>query len=473
MRWVKPALALVAVALALWQVRLLLAGLSEGRAIPAVETAIVRKGPFLVGISREGMLKSAQVAHVRAPESGSTLTWVIEDGTRVNEGELIAKVDVSEYQFRVNTQRLSYESRLAQVAQERRNRSRDLESAKMQVDKTLRGLGILTESQTVETEQAQAQINYDDWNLKWAQTDYDKQEGLLDEGIVAAHAVELAEKKVRSREYALTKSEKEEGYLGAKHSSNQAQTKADIDTAEFEAELANRRIATAVKSAEERAKMTGEDLSKMEEQLASGELRAPRAGVVVLDDTWDRTTFERRAVREGDRVYPRMGIADITDLSDLQVTLRVEESAAGRLKVGQETAVTVVGVSDRQFRGRVKTIGAVARRVMIWEDADARQDQGSFDVTVEVLNPDARLLRPGMKAKVQFVFEKLPGATYVPLAAVQDKLEGQVVYVLGRGGFAARPVKAGKRNDESVVIEKGVRSGERVALTDPTRAEAE
>jgi RND family efflux transporter MFP subunit len=467
--------AVVAVALAVWQAQLLLTRFSGSQRSPVLDTALVRKGDFAVGVTREGTLKSTSRAQVRAPtvDMSLALTWVITDGMKVKEGDPIAKLDLSAYKFSVESQRLDYQGRFAQVAQERRDRTRDLESADMDMDKALRGLDMLLESHNVEREQAQAQIGYDDWRLKWAQTDYNKQEGLQQEGIVPSYTVELADRKVRSREFALTRSEKEEGYLGAKHSSTQVQSKADIDTARFEAGLAKDRIATAVKSTQDRADLARERLSEMEKEMAGGELKAPQAGVVVLDQTWDRSTHERRAIREGDQVWSRQVIADITDLSQLEVNLRVEESAVPRLKVGQETLITVVGVSDWKFRGRVKTIGAMARRVMIWEDPNAPTDQGCFDVKVEVLDPDLKLLRPGMRAKVQFVFEKVPAATYVPLEAVHEKPGGEVVYVLGRNGFAARRVKTGKRNDESVVIAAGLKPGERVALSDPARAEAQ
>jgi len=93
-RSLRPILAMAAVALAVWQVDLLLAVLRGGIDAPNVETAAVKRGPFIVGISREGILASADVSAVRAPMSGSTLTWVIDDGAKVKKGDLIAKVDV-------------------------------------------------------------------------------------------------------------------------------------------------------------------------------------------------------------------------------------------------------------------------------------------------------------------------------------------------------------------------------------------
>ena len=470
-RWIKPIIAIAVIALAVWQVRLLMAALASSRNTPSAETALVKRGPFVVGITREGTLESANIAQVRAPQSGSTLTWVIDDGAKVASGDLVAKVDVSQYKFSVEQQRLEYQNRTAQVEQERRNRSRDSESAEMNVDKAFRELELLSRSQSTETEQGQARVGYDGWNRTWAQADFDKQSRLWDAGIVPKTSVEQSERVVRSRDYALNRSEKELGYLDTQHSSKRAQSKVDIDTAKFEAELAERRIEEAVDSAGERTRLAKERLSKMEEHLAQGELRAPQAGVVVLGKTWDETG--RRELREGDRVRSRMKVADITDLSELLVSMKIEDSAAGRLKLGQEAIVKVIGVSEREFKGKLTSMGAVARRVPPWEDPDAPAGQRIFDIKVKVLDPDPKLVRPGTKAEVQFVFEKLPAAIYVPLKAVFDKPGGQVAYVAVKDGFEERRVETGKRNDEAVVVKSGLKPGERVALSDPTHREAE
>jgi membrane fusion protein (multidrug efflux system) len=97
-----------------------------------------------------------------------------------------------------------------------------------------------------------------------------------------------------------------------------------------------------------------------------------------------------------------------------------------------------------------------------------------FDVTVNVLEADPTVVKPGMKAKVRFVSELIKDAIYVPVSAVFDRPpRGQFVYVQHSGRFEERKVKTGKRNDEAVVVTEGLRKGERVALSDPTKVGAE
>ncbi len=466
-RWIKPVLAVIVILLAAWQIDLLLAVLHSSPDSSRVETTAVKSGPFIVGISREGKLESADVISVRAPRSGSTVTWLIDDGAEVEEGEVVAKVDVSEYQFEVERQRLEHQKQVSRVEQERRDRTRDHESAEMDVDKNLRGLGMLSRSQLSETQQAEAQVGYDQWNVRYSEKDYLKQSRLSQAGIVPETVVEQSERVLRSKEHGLAKSEKEASYLDAEHASEKAQSQSDIDTAEFEAELAERRIGEAVRSAEERTRLSAEQLEEMEEQLAAGELRAPKAGVVVLGKTWGESG--RRTLKEGDRVWSRMKVADVTDLSSLQVRIRVDEASVHRLRVGQEAVITLKAAADREFQGRLTSIGAVAHEVSTWEDPHAIPGQRVFDVTVEIIHPDLEALRPGISADVQFVSRRIPEAVFVPVEAIFDKSGVQTAYVQKGDTFVGRKVKTGERNDKAVVVLEGLKPGQRVALSDPTR----
>ena len=457
--------AAVVVALAIWQVNLLFRVVRAAKSAEQIETAAVASGEFVVGITREGAIESANVLSVRAPRSGSTLTWIIDDGTEVKAGDLIAELDTKEYRFEVERQRLEYENRIAQVDQERRDRTRDYESAEMEVDRNLRALNMLSRSHLTETEQAESQVSYDRWNVNWADQYFQKQSRLSLSGIVPETQVEQSERELRSREHALTKSEKDSEYLGAEHASERAQSASDIDTAEFEADLSERRIGEAVQSAHDRAEMAAEQLEEMKKQLAEGKLRAPISGVVMIGTTWGHGN--RRKFQAGDRVWSRRKLADITQLDELQVKLRVEEASIKKLSMGQKAIVTVKTAPDQRFEGEVTGIGAVAREADPWEDPHAAPGQRVFDVTVKILDEDVLVLRPGMDAEVQFVGERIPDAISVPLDAVFDTPRGKIVYVQHGDRFVPREVKTGPRNERAVIILEGLEPGARVALSEP------
>jgi len=463
-----PILTVLILVLAVWQVHALLRVLTGEEENPVVETAAAQEGPFVVGITREGTIASADVVSVRAPRSGSTITWLIEDGSDVAEGDLIAKVDVSEYLFQVESSRLEYQQQLSRVEQTSQNKERELQSAQMSVEQFLRSLQVLGASHTTEVEQGEAQVGYDRWNLNWATGEQDKQQGLAQAGIVPSTSVEQAMRTVRSREYALARSEKSVDYVGAEQEVEQSTAENDLDAARFNVQVSDRRKEEAIAAAQQRARMSKESLEDQEEQLAGGEVRAPMAGVVVLGKTW--SSEGRRTLRQGDRVWHRMKVCDITNLADVAVELRIEEAASSKVAVGQEAEITVKQAPGRRFKGEIATIGAVAREVNQLEDPKAIPNQRVFDVIVKVLDADPELLRPGVSAKVQFVFERVAEAIYVPVEAVHDRPQGQVVFVRKGDGFQERAVEIGKRNDEMVIVTEGLSPGEMVALADPGAA---
>jgi len=468
-RCVKSILAVIAVALAVWQVTLLLDVLHGTGEAGRIETAAVKNGSFIVGIARKGKLESADVLFVKAPRSGRTVTWLIDDGAEVKEGDVVAKMDTGDYRFEVERQRLEYENRTAQVEQERRDRTRDSEGAQMDVERTLRSLEVLTSSQLTEREQSGAQVSFDQWRVTWYDQDYRKQSRLLETGIVPETKMEQAERILRSQEHALTKSEKDAEYLGSEHASEKAQSQADIGKSEFEAELAEKRIDEAVLSAKERARMAAEQYEEMKGQLEAGELRSPAEGVVVLGFWYDDNG--RRTIKEGDRVRPGWRIAEVTDLSALQVKLRVEEAAVSGLTVGQKAAITVKTAPDREFEGEISTIGAVAHTPSPWEDPDSLPGRRVFDVIVTIEDADLEILRPGIDAEVQLISKRIPKAIYVPLEAIFDRSGGQTAYVKKGDRFVARKVKTGERNEKAVTVLEGLQPGESVALSDPTLGE--
>jgi membrane fusion protein, multidrug efflux system len=76
-----------------------------------------------------------------------------------------------------------------------------------------------------------------------------------------------------------------------------------------------------------------------------------------------------------------------------------------------------------------------------------------------------RLLWPGQFVNVRLVLSMLQGAVLVPAAAPQDSAKGPFVYVVNQDSTAElRPVKLGQRQGDLVVVEQGLKPGERVIL---------
>jgi multidrug efflux system membrane fusion protein len=77
----------------------------------------------------------------------------------------------------------------------------------------------------------------------------------------------------------------------------------------------------------------------------------------------------------------------------------------------------------------------------------------------------AHRLWPGRFVNVRLILAMKPGAVLVPAASPQDSAKGPFVYVVKDDSTAeARPVKLGQRQGDLIVVEDGLKPGERVIL---------
>ena len=96
-------------------------------------------------------------------------------------------------------------------------------------------------------------------------------------------------------------------------------------------------------------------------------------------------------IREGDQVQPGMPVADVLDLSELEVNAKVGELDRANLREGQEVSIQLDAVPEHKFAGRIKSMSATASSNMFSGDPAKK-----FDVTFSV---DMKQLLSALGAK--------------------------------------------------------------------------
>lgn len=98
-------------------------------------------------------------------------------------------------------------------------------------------------------------------------------------------------------------------------------------------------------------------------------------------------------------------------------------------------------------------------------DNAVQDGTGTIKLRATLANRD-RLFWPGRFAKVRLILTTQRDAVLVPAEASQDSAKGPFVYVVKSDSSAElRPVKLGQRHDEKIVLEEGVKAGERVVVS--------
>jgi HlyD family secretion protein len=96
-------------------------------------------------------------------------------------------------------------------------------------------------------------------------------------------------------------------------------------------------------------------------------------------------------IREGDTLQPGMPVADILDLSEVEVWAKVGELDRANLKEGQEATLQLDAIPDKRFNGKIKVMSGTAT-----SDVFSGDPSKKFDVIFSV---DMRQLLAGVGMK--------------------------------------------------------------------------
>ncbi|HEV2488599.1 MAG TPA: efflux RND transporter periplasmic adaptor subunit [Candidatus Acidoferrales bacterium] len=164
--------------------------------------------------------------------------------------------------------------------------------------------------------------------------------------------------------------------------------------------------------------------------------------------------------QEGDQVNPGSSVADVVDMSQMEIAARVSESDRVNVKIGQAVRIYVDALPGETFEGKVKTT-AGSGGGFFFDSGPGKKS----DVTVQLEHPDSRL-RPGFTAHLTILGDHLEKALTIPREAVFEKDSKPIVYVKSGNGFEPRPIQIRYLTEGQAVI-TGLTEGTQVALVNP------
>jgi multidrug efflux pump subunit AcrA (membrane-fusion protein) len=213
---------------------------------------------------------------------------------------------------------------------------------------------------------------------------------------------------------------------------------------------------------------TVRDMERARSYLSKMVLRAPNDGLVnILPNFRSQGSFGSTppAFKEGDRAWTGAAIAEIPDLSQMRIELKLDEVDRGRLQLGQQLRISVDAIPDKEFLAELDWISPIASVVY----RGMGLSEKSFPARATLKNLDPRL-RPGMSASAEVVIESIPQSLLIPIRASFMHNGKPAVYVQRGQEFQIRPIEVGKRNDAEIVVVGGLKEGEMVALENPAEA---
>jgi membrane fusion protein, heavy metal efflux system len=145
-------------------------------------------------------------------------------------------------------------------------------------------------------------------------------------------------------------------------------------------------------------------------------------------------------------------VMTVADLARVWIVAAVPESALARIQTGQPVTVIVAAYPDEPFEGRIARVAGAL-------DPETR----SVRVIAELENRDRRL-KPKMFARVRCSGPSRSVVTVPPGAIVRDERRTTVFVERKPGEFERRDVTLGPRREDTVVVTRGLASGDRVVV---------
>lgn len=210
------------------------------------------------------------------------------------------------------------------------------------------------------------------------------------------------------------------------------------------------------------------DLQTAQGYLQRMQLLAPIDGVVnLLPNFRSQGSFGQSTppFKEGDNAWTGAEIAEIPDLSEMYVDLKLEEVDRGKLKLGQEVRIRVDAIPDKEFTATLDWISPIA--ALIFKGGSTAEK--SFPARATINHVDPRL-RPGMSASTEIIIERQAKALLIPVRASFSKGGKPAVYQQVGKAFVTRPIEVGRQNDDDVIVTSGLKEGDIVTLESPADA---
>jgi HlyD family secretion protein len=205
------------------------------------------------------------------------------------------------------------------------------------------------------------------------------------------------------------------------------------------------------------------DVDLWKQRLGQMEIKAPSNGIIVYLTNYSQGWMNAKPFKVGDQVWPGAAVAEIPDLSTLEMEGKVDEIDRGRIAVGNDARVRVDSLPELTLPAKLDSISLLTVQTFEWPPTS------SFRGYARIAHPDPRL-RPGMNGSMDVVVNRIPNAISVPAKAVFTHNGKPIVYLAAKNQYKPVEVEVLARNPDEVAI-SGVAAGGMVALVEPGKQE--
>ena len=441
----------------------------------------VKRGRLTININESGTIQAREQEIITSEVEGqTTLIFLVEEGTRVEEGDLLAELDASglqdslvEQQIRVQNSEAAF-IRARETLEVTKNKSEsDISLADLEYRFAIEDLDQYREGKyKQELMEAVSRIQLAREELVVASNRLVWSEKLHDENYLSKSDRDADKLALNRADLDLILAEEDKKLLeNFTHKRQIAQLESDVDQKkqalaraklEATADLVQGEAELKAKEAEWRQQRSRE--KKIIEQIAKTRIVAPRDGLAVYA-TSAKASWRGNSepLEAGQTVRERQELIYLPTADDMIAVLQIHESSLDKLKIGLPVVITVDALREgSRFTGKVARIAPLPDAASMWMNPDLKVYR--TEVQIDGRQP---ALRTGMSCMAEILVERHSDAVFVPVQAVLRVNGEPTVYVRKRGRFNPRPIKVGLDNGSMIHVLSGIDAGHQVLLTPP------
>ena len=448
-----------------WAISLLAAGvvvtgstyLIVNRATPKLDIAAltvpVESQDVTLRITASGTVVPVQSVNLSPKASGRLTQLRVEQGDRVEQGQIIARMDDAELQAQLAQAQ-------AQLAQARAgSRPEEIGQARARLAQAQAQLAqARTGSRVEEIAQAKAQVDAAAARVNLTSSRVQRNRVLAQQGAISQDSLDEILADDRSARANLQEAQRR---LVQFQNGSRSEEISQRQGAVTEAQQALKLLENGTRLEEIAASLAAVEaaaaqVKAVQVQLNDTIIRAPFAGIVT-----------QKYATEGAFVTPTTSASSTASATStsivaiargLEILAEVPEVDVSQIKQGQQVEIIADAYPDQVFKGRVRLISP---------EAVVEQNVTSFQVRIAI-DTGQNELRSGMNVDVTFLGQALQDALVVPtVAIVTEKGKTGVLVPDAQNKAQFRAVTIGPSVEDQTQILSGIKEGDRVFIDLP------
>ncbi|MBP5975096.1 efflux RND transporter periplasmic adaptor subunit, partial [Brasilonema sp. CT11] len=423
-------------------------------------TVPVEAKDVTVRISASGIVQPVQSVNISPKNSGTLVQLYVEQGDKVTQGQIIAKMDSADIQARIAEARANLAQNQAQLDQVvAGNRPQEIAQAKARLAQAEAQLAqARAGNRPQEIAQAQAQVDAAQAKAKYTTEQLKRYQSLYQQGAEKKQLLDQAISEDNAAKASLLEAEK-------RLSLQQIGTRSE-EISQKEATVAESRAALQLSQAGSRP----EEIAQRKAAVGAAQAKL-KTEQVNLDNTIIRAPFSgvvtQKYANVGAYVTPTTSASSSASATSssvvavargLEVLASVPEADIGRIKQGQQVEIVADAYPDQVFKGHVRLIAPEA----------VKEEGVTLFQTRVAIDTGRDKLRSGLNVDMTFLGDKVQDALLVPtVAIVTEKGNTGVLVPDAKNKPQFRPVTIGAQVKDQTQILEGVKGGDRIFLNPP------